>query len=79
MFLPAADSDVVSISIFRYSTLTFMLTSQYDNDTIHIAHCYPYTYTDLQRYLKVRGMHDVAEAQASCSTAPTLQTHCTTP
>ncbi|EFJ49798.1 hypothetical protein VOLCADRAFT_59220 [Volvox carteri f. nagariensis] len=35
-----------------YFTLTFTLTTQYDNDLVHVAHCYPYTYTDLQRYIR---------------------------
>ena len=35
-----------------YFTLSFTLTAEYDNDLIHVAHCYPYTFTDLQRYLK---------------------------
>lgn len=33
----------------RYSTLTFTLTTRHDLDLVHVAHCYPYTYTDLQR------------------------------
>ncbi len=37
-----------------YFTLTFTLTTEYDNDLVHVAHCYPYTYTDLQRYIRVR-------------------------
>lgn len=37
-----------------YFTLSFTLTAQYDDDVLHVAHCYPYTYTDLQRYLKVK-------------------------
>lgn len=38
-----------------YYTLTFTLVTEYDNDLVHVAHCYPYTYTDLQRYLRVGG------------------------
>lgn len=37
-----------------YYTLTFTLEAEYDNDLLHVAHCYPYTYTDLQRYIRVR-------------------------
>jgi hypothetical protein len=36
----------------RYHTATFTLRFQHDEDTVHVAYCYPYTYTDLQRYLK---------------------------
>jgi hypothetical protein len=34
-----------------YHTLNFTLKFPYDNDTVYIAHCYPYTYTQLQKYL----------------------------
>jgi len=34
-----------------YYTLTFSASFKYDNDTIYFAHCYPYTYTDLVRYI----------------------------
>ncbi|KAJ3104350.1 Cytosolic carboxypeptidase 2 [Phlyctochytrium planicorne] len=38
-----------------YHTLTFTVTLPTDDsdDTVYFAHCYPYTYTDLQRDLKV--------------------------
>lgn len=32
-------------------TLTFSITAKYDHDTIYLAHCYPYTYSDLNKYL----------------------------
>ncbi|XP_046625270.1 cytosolic carboxypeptidase 2 [Neodiprion virginianus] len=32
-------------------TLTFNLSFPHDQDTVYLAHCYPYTYTDLQEYL----------------------------
>ncbi|XP_011298890.1 cytosolic carboxypeptidase 2 [Fopius arisanus] len=32
-------------------TLTFNITFPHDQDTVYLAHCYPYTYTDLQEYL----------------------------
>ncbi|KAJ3034568.1 Cytosolic carboxypeptidase 2 [Rhizophlyctis rosea] len=32
-------------------TLTFSITFEYARDTVYFAHCYPYTYSDLQRYL----------------------------
>jgi cytosolic carboxypeptidase protein 2/3 len=34
-----------------YFTLTFSVTFENDNDTVYLAHSYPYTYTDLCRYL----------------------------
>ncbi len=43
----------VYVYVLRYYTLTFSLRCMYDNDLVHVAHCYPYTYTDLQTYLKV--------------------------
>jgi len=35
----------------HYATLTFTLTLPHSWDVVHVAHCYPYSYTDLQRYL----------------------------
>ncbi|XP_074108800.1 cytosolic carboxypeptidase 2 [Cotesia typhae] len=32
-------------------TLTFNITFPHDQDTVYLAHCYPYTYSDLQEYL----------------------------
>ncbi|KAG8327598.1 Cytosolic carboxypeptidase 2 [Homalodisca vitripennis] len=32
-------------------TLSFNLEFPHDNDTVYLAQCYPYTYTDLQDYL----------------------------
>ncbi|CAB3370016.1 Hypothetical predicted protein [Cloeon dipterum] len=32
-------------------TLTFTLYFPYDQDTVYVAHCYPYTYSTLQEYL----------------------------
>lgn len=34
-----------------YYTLTFSWTAEYDHDTVLFAHCFPYTYTDLQNYI----------------------------
>ena len=34
-----------------YYTLTFTITFQYKNDIVYFAHCYPYTYSDLARYM----------------------------
>ena len=33
-----------------YYTATFSLIFEHHGDTVYIAHSYPYTYTDLQRY-----------------------------
>jgi hypothetical protein len=35
-----------------YYSLTFEVTFKYDLDTCYIAHCLPYTYTDLCEYIK---------------------------
>ena len=35
-----------------YFTLTFSITAEHERDTIYLAHCYPYTYSDLGRYLE---------------------------
>ncbi|OMJ74656.1 hypothetical protein SteCoe_26367 [Stentor coeruleus] len=34
-----------------YFTLTFSIIPENDNDTVYLAHCYPYTYSDLCKYL----------------------------
>jgi hypothetical protein len=36
-----------------YLTLTFSLEFPHDGDLVHLAHCYPFTYTDQQRHLGV--------------------------
>lgn len=33
-------------------SLTWTLQFPYDSDTCYLAHCYPYTYSQLQRYLR---------------------------
>ena len=33
-------------------TATFTVAFEHDRDTCHVAYCYPYTYTDLQLYLR---------------------------
>lgn len=35
-----------------YYTLTMTVECPHDDDTVYLAHCYPYTFTDLQRYLQ---------------------------
>lgn len=32
-------------------TLSFKVNFIYENDTIYIAHCFPYTYSDLNNFL----------------------------
>ncbi|KAK3103578.1 hypothetical protein FSP39_020320 [Pinctada imbricata] len=34
-----------------FYSLTWTVEFQHNNDTVYFAHCYPYTYTDLQDYL----------------------------
>ena len=36
---------------FHYYTLTFSCKFDHDYDTVYWAHSYPYTYSDLRRYL----------------------------
>ncbi|KAL4508114.1 hypothetical protein ABPG72_021487 [Tetrahymena utriculariae] len=36
-----------------YYSLTFAVKFQYDNDTVYFAHCYPYTYSQLCRYMRL--------------------------
>ena len=35
----------------NYYCLTFEYTAKFDLDTVYFAHCYPYTYTDLCKYV----------------------------
>ena len=45
-------SSVLIVATSRYYyTLTFTIDFPHEKDTVHIAHCYPYTFSDLQRYL----------------------------
>ena len=34
-----------------HQTLTFSYDAEHDGDTVYFAHCFPYTYSDLQAYL----------------------------
>jgi cytosolic carboxypeptidase protein 2/3 len=34
-----------------YYTLTWQCSFEHDKDTVYLSHSYPYTYTDMQRYL----------------------------
>ncbi|MEQ2211567.1 Cytosolic carboxypeptidase 2, partial [Xenoophorus captivus] len=44
-----AEKNDAAISLYL---LTWTLQFPYDSDTCYLAHCYPYTYSRLQRYLK---------------------------
>ena len=46
---PSAGCTLLYQAITHTATLTFTLTAPHDLDLVHIAHCYPLTYTDLQR------------------------------
>ncbi|CAM9733939.1 unnamed protein product, partial [Sphacelaria rigidula] len=34
-----------------FYTLTFSFQTDYEDDTVYLAHCFPYRYTDLEQYL----------------------------
>ena len=38
-------------TVGNYYTLTFSVKFPHDGDTVYFAHSYPYTFSDLQRYL----------------------------
>ncbi|XP_063374604.1 cytosolic carboxypeptidase 2 isoform X1 [Cydia amplana] len=44
---------------FPYYTLTFNIEFPHTDDAVYIAHCYPYTYSDLQEYLSRLQSHPV--------------------
>ena len=35
----------------NFYCLSFEFTARHDEDTVYFAHCYPYTYTDLCKYV----------------------------
>ena len=37
----------------HYHSISFVLEGLQEGDVVHLAHCYPFTYTDLQRHLHV--------------------------
>ncbi|KRT82072.1 Peptidase [Oryctes borbonicus] len=43
-------------------TLTFTIEFPHDDDTVYFAHSYPYTYSDLQKYLQEMTTHPVKSA-----------------
>ena len=52
-----------------YFTLTFKYTFKHPNDKVYFAHCYPYTYTDLNNFLKTLEEYpSIARVDSLCST-----------
>ena len=51
-------------------TLSFDVCFEHDDDTCYLAHCFPYTYTDLQRVLRSLQRADVAALHARMQTLP---------
>lgn len=48
-FSTPKDNNTDAASLY---SLTWTLQFPYDSDTCYLAHCYPYTYSQLQRYLR---------------------------
>ncbi|XP_076252419.1 cytosolic carboxypeptidase 2-like isoform X2 [Rhynchophorus ferrugineus] len=46
-------------------TLTFTVTFPHDDDEVYLAHCYPYTYTDLQEHLAEIRAHPVKQVYST--------------
>lgn len=40
-------------------TLTFTMEFPHDDDEVYLAHCYPYTYSDLEDYLTELSNHPI--------------------
>ena len=57
---------------FHFYTLTWTVTFKHDYDTVYFTHSYPYTYSDLRRYLtKIENDHrtkDMFERKMLCQT-----------
>lgn len=49
---------------FPSYTLTFNVEFPHTDDAVYIAHCYPYTYSDLQEYLSKLQSHPVKSTYA---------------
>lgn len=49
---------------FPSYTLTFNIEFPHTDDAVYIAHCYPYTYSDLQEYLSKLQSHPVKSTYA---------------
>ncbi|KAI8469674.1 MAG: hypothetical protein J3K34DRAFT_368919 [Monoraphidium minutum] len=56
-----------------YATLSFSLTLPRSWDVVHVAHCYPYSYTDLQRGLAVLHAAAAAPRPPGAPPAPLLE------
>jgi hypothetical protein len=48
-----------------YYTLTFTVEFPYDQDLVHLAHCYPFTWTDQQTHIHV--LKQVRSARIRCA------------
>ncbi|XP_048523203.1 cytosolic carboxypeptidase 2 isoform X1 [Dendroctonus ponderosae] len=46
-------------------TLTFTVTFPHDDDEVYLAHCYPYTYSDLQEHLAEIRAHPVKQTYST--------------
>lgn len=59
-----------------YFTLTFTLQFLYSRDLVHLAHCYPFTWTDQQNHIyalkKVTAPAPAAAAAVACAHVPCL-------
>jgi len=66
-----------------YYSLTFTVEFPHDDDLVHFAHCYPFTWTDQQSHIhamiKVSGspragqdLHDFLQASSRCNTCEPL-------
>lgn len=51
-------------SVLHYYTLKFSVQFPCSDDTAYLAHCYPFSYTDLQQYLS--GLESNAQARRRC-------------
>lgn len=56
----------------HHHTLTFAYEALHDGDTVYFAHCYPYTYSDLEEYLlevkKRPGIESICRSRTLCKT-----------
>ncbi|CAB3228507.1 unnamed protein product [Arctia plantaginis] len=58
------DSTTEEEEQFPSYTLTFNIEFPHTDDAVYIAHCYPYTYSDLQEYLSKLQSHPVKSTYA---------------
>ncbi|OAF68752.1 ATP/GTP-binding protein-like 2 [Intoshia linei] len=56
----------------NYYSLTFTFSVDYKDDVVYFAHCYPYTYTRLQKYLKKvfnnKEIYKICQQRVLCQT-----------